>query len=240
LTGTPIKKNYPQAKRRKLCFYPRKFPICGPYVIIWCGWHLVGTISTDSADELAPTARIRNRKIVGTCRFFWCTRIREGYILRRKSRYCKLNSNIKIRDISYTPLSSVCYYIYKETDYFTADYNIKNNIRKFIIKLREKKEYHKIIIQNKFASKGKRKNKSSRKARGFVSTDYSNSSTDKSLFYIDFSDNIKPEIITITKEQKNKTSRKHPSSWLIDNSASSHIIHKLNLFRGLLKKPLRQ
>jgi hypothetical protein len=57
LGGTPIKKNHP--KRRKL----------HPYIIIRCGWHLVGTVGIYLADELVLTAQIRNRKIVGTCRF---------------------------------------------------------------------------------------------------------------------------------------------------------------------------
>jgi hypothetical protein len=53
LGGTPIKKNH--YKKESYGFTPWKFPICGPYVIIWCGWHLVSTVSIigiDLADEL--------------------------------------------------------------------------------------------------------------------------------------------------------------------------------------------
>jgi hypothetical protein len=35
LGGAPIKKNYP--KKENYVFTPRKFPICGSYIIIWCG-----------------------------------------------------------------------------------------------------------------------------------------------------------------------------------------------------------
>jgi hypothetical protein len=104
---------------------------------------------------------------------------------------------------------------------------------------KNKKEYRK-IIRSKYISKRKRKNKSSGKTRGFVITNYNNSSTDKNLFYIDFSDNTKLETAIITKNQKNKISRKYLSSWLINNSASSYITHKPNLFRGLLKQLPRQ
>jgi hypothetical protein len=93
----------------------------------------------------------------------YITRMRKGYASRRKSRYHKLSSNIKIRNISYTYLSRIYYYIYKESNYFIADYNIKDNIRKFIIKLRKNKKKYRKIIWNNYISKGKKKNKSSRK-----------------------------------------------------------------------------
>jgi hypothetical protein len=64
----------------------------------------------------------------------------KGYTPRRKSRYHKLGSNIKIGIISYTYPSRICYYIYKESNHFIADYNIKDNIRKFIAKLRKNKK----------------------------------------------------------------------------------------------------
>jgi hypothetical protein len=76
------------------------------------------------------------------------------------------------------------------------------------------------------------KKKSSKKTHGFVSANYSDSSINKSLSYIDSSDDTKPEIVIISKKQKNKISRKYLSSWPIDNSISSHITHKPNLFRG--------
>jgi hypothetical protein len=126
--------------------------------------------------------------------------IRGGYSSRRKSRYRGSGSNIKIRDIYHIPPSSIYYYIYKETNHFIADNNIKNNIRKFIIKLRKKNS--KIIIRNKLISKRKRKNKSNKKAHGFISTNYSELSTNKNLSYIDSSGNTEPEITIITKEQK--------------------------------------
>jgi hypothetical protein len=77
LGGTPIKENYPQAKRRKLCFYPPEIfylrPLCYYLVRLAPGSRLVGavvTVGTDLVDELALTVRIGHRKIVGMCRFF--------------------------------------------------------------------------------------------------------------------------------------------------------------------------
>jgi hypothetical protein len=60
-----------------------------------------------------------------------------GYTPRQKSRHYKLSFNIKIRNIFYILSFNICYIIYKEPNYFIADYNIKNNIRKFITKLQK-------------------------------------------------------------------------------------------------------
>jgi hypothetical protein len=74
LGETLIKKNY--SKKRKLRFYPPEISYLRPlyyYLVrLASSWHLVGIVSTigiNLADELVPTARIGNRKIVGTCRF---------------------------------------------------------------------------------------------------------------------------------------------------------------------------
>jgi hypothetical protein len=64
----------------------------------------------------------------------------QEYIFRRKSRYYKLGSDIKIRDIFYIFPSGICYYIYKEPGYFITDYNIKDNIRKFIENYKKKRK----------------------------------------------------------------------------------------------------
>ena len=43
------------------------------------------------------------------------------------------------------------------------------------------------------------------------------------------------EVAALTKEQRDRTSRKHPQGWPVDTGASSHMTDKLDLFRGPLR-----
>ena len=44
-----------------------------------------------------------------------------------------------------------------------------------------------------------------------------------------------PEVAALTKEQRDRASRKHPQSWPVDTGASSHMTDKPDLFRGPLR-----
>jgi hypothetical protein len=97
----------------------------------------------------------------------------------------------------------------------------------------KKREDTRPSFQKTRESKGKRVSR-----KGLIGAGESNTSGLDSLS--DDESDSDADVAAITKEQKDKISRKHPSDWPVDSGASSHMTHEPNLFRGPLQRLRRR
>ena len=123
-----------------------------------------------------------------------------------------------------------------EADHTAMNCPYREKVRQIVKQLKDKERERHHRKRTRGTPRGHRKSEKTHGLSGVTSDIHDSDSTSGGAdTTFDSDSQSEPEVAALTKEQRDRTARKHPQSWPVDTGASSHMTDKLNLFRGPLR-----